>query len=341
MYRVPAKKFVFTFSLMTAMLYGMAAQHFRLPPYHTVKHLYAFLKARINSKQVNKPDIKAKYSVTPKEFFETDPARMISIACPRDIIRLRDTLTTILWGHPTLPKLLPSEINRNYKDSRYVDLTSLSRIDRLVVDMEFGIRSIAYHFIPAKPNNLVVLYHQGHLGDFFNGKDQIGVFLDSGYSVAAFSMPLVGLNNTPTVYLPKQGYLKLTRHDQLKLLEPEKGHSVKFFIEPVTAVLNYLEKNLGCFSVHMTGISGGGWTTTLAAALDTRIKMSFPVAGSLPLYLRSDSDWGDYEQNVPEIYRAVNYLDMYIMGSYGDGRRQVQILNQFDPCCFYGTKSEV
>ena len=47
--------------------------------------------------------------------------------------------------------------------------------------------------------------------------------------------------------------------------------------------------------------------------------------------------WGDYEQVVPEIYRIANYLELYVMGSTGKGRRQIQILNEFDSCCFSGT----
>ncbi len=117
---------------------------------------------------------------------------------------------------------------------------------------------------------------------------------------------------------------------------------VKYFVEPVAIVLNYLEKNFDYSSVSMVGISGGGWTTTLAAAIDTRIEKSFPVAGSYPIYLRSNSqrDWGDYEQTVPEIYRTVNYLELYILGSYGLHRKQLQVINQYDSCCFAGTKWE-
>jgi hypothetical protein len=97
----------------------------------------------------------------------------------------------------------------------------------------------------------------------------------------------------------------------------------------------------------MTGISGGGWTTTLVAAIDPRIQVSFPVAGTLPFYLRSSSDrskassnWGDWEQKIPGLYTTVNYLELYILGAYGEGRYQMQILNQFDPCCFAGVESK-
>jgi hypothetical protein len=90
----------------------------------------------------------------------------------------------------------------------------------------------------------------------------------------------------------------------------------------------------------MVGISGGGWTTTMSAAVDTRIKKSFPVAGSLPIYLRSDSrnDWGDYEQTESNFYNTVNYLELYILGAYGAGRKQLQLLNKYDSCCYEGIK---
>ena len=93
----------------------------------------------------------------------------------------------------------------------------------------------------------------------------------------------------------------------------------------------------------MVGISGGGWTTTLASAVDDRIQKSFSVAGSYPIHIRSSAqkEWGDYEQTEPEIYQTVNYLDLYILDSYGENREHLQIINQYDTCCFSGTKSEL
>src|SRR4029077_18845436 len=33
-------------------------------------------------------------------------------------------------------------------------------------------------------------------------------------------------------------------------------------------------------------------------------------------------------------YTLAGYPDLYVMGSYGSGRRQVQVLNRRDSCCF-------
>ena len=106
-------------------------------------------------------------------------------------------------------------------------------------------------------------------------------------------------------------------------------------------MLNYAEDQ-GFEKIIMCGISGGGWTTTLAAGIDKRIDLSFPVAGTYPLYIRFVSplkNYGDFEQTYPELYKEVNYLDLYLLGSIGKDRKQVQILNQYDPCCFYGLVS--
>ncbi|HKJ67722.1 MAG TPA: hypothetical protein VKA68_07175 [bacterium] len=287
-------------------------------------------------------EIPEEFLKTPREYFETDVAALISINQPEDVARVRNKLRLFLFGQQDLPATLPETITRDHADPRYEDIASLERIDRLIVAMDYGLESQVYHFIPENPNHKVVLYHQGHRDDFIQGKEQITALLAEGYAVAAFSMPLLGPNNQPTVQLPRIGRLKLTTHDHMKFLSPETGHPVKYFIEPVVSVVNYLGERYAYTSISMVGISGGGWTTTLAAAVDPRIAKSFPVAGSYPIYLRSNSqrDWGDFEQTVPELYTAVNYPELYILSAYGEHRQQLQIINQFDSCCFAGTKWE-
>jgi hypothetical protein len=276
----------------------------------------------------------------PQEYLKTDVAELISIRKKEDVSLLRKKLINLLWGNAGLPSSFPSTINENIRDERYDDLSSLRRIDKLRISMEFGLESQVYHFIPKNPNRKVVLYHEGHDGDFYLSKHHIKRLMDEGYSVFAFSMPLLGLNNQPTVQIPRQGKLKLTSHEQIKFLSPQNGHPIKYFIEPVVIILNYIENQLKYSFISMLGISGGGWTTTLSAAIDTRINYSFPVAGSYPIYLRSNSpkDWGDYEQTVSEIYNQVNYLELYILGASGIKRRQIQVINEYDICCFSGTK---
>lgn len=277
----------------------------------------------------------------PDVYNQTDVSKITSIKTKKDVEDVRNNLIQFIFGKEGLPYgKLPTKITENYQDKRYEDIASLQSITKLVVTMDFGLDSKIYHFIPVSGNGRVVLYHQGHRGDFIQGKEVIGKLLDNGYSVVAFSMPVYGMNIQPIVNLPKLGLLKITDHDKMKFLQPASGHPVKYFAEPIVAVINYLKKNFKYKDITMIGISGGGWTTTLAAALDTRIRYSFPVAGTYPIYLRSESerDWGDWEQIIPELLRQANYLDMYILGAYGKGRRQVQVINRYDACCFAGLK---
>ena len=279
---------------------------------------------------------------TPAEYLDVDVDALNTVRSDADVADKRAALVTFLWGEAELPQSAPADVAKAIADERYADIEALDSIDKLTVRMDYGLESHIYHFQPKTPNDAVVLYHQGHRGDFHLSKAQIAQFLESGYAVVAFAMPLLGLNNQPVVPLERFGNLKLIDHDNMKFLTPDAGHPLQYFVEPVVAAINYLASEHSYAAISMAGISGGGWTTTIVAAIDTRIGKSFSVAGSYPLYLRSNSrrDWGDYEQTVPELYRIANYLELYTLGSVGEGRSQLQVYNQLDSCCFGGTKWE-
>src|SRR5205085_148225 len=100
-------------------------------------------------------------------------------------------------------------------------------------------------------------------------------------------------------------------HDKMFSLTTE-GSPMKFFLEPVAVCVNYaLARDRKMRDVTMIGLSGGGWTTTLYAAVDTRVRLSIPVAGSLPLYLRWGGSVGDTEQFLESFYRIAGYPDLY------------------------------
>jgi hypothetical protein len=271
-----------------------------------------------------------------------DVTQIIEIQKSQDVQTKRKNLIQFLWGSDGFPdEKLPAETVQGISDSDFVSLTNLKRIDRLTVNMEFGINSIAYHFIPQQANGELAMYHQGHNGKFSVGIRTIQAFLNKGYSVIALSMPLLGMNNKPLIDFKRFGKIILHSHSQMPFLEPPQCHPIKYFLVPVATCVNYAA-SFKYKRIIMVGISGGGWTTTLYAAIDPRIKHSFPTAGSLPNYLRArditnSGTIGDYEQIEPALYRTVNYLEFYILGSFGDGRRQLQILNEFDSCCFKGT----
>lgn len=45
----------------------------------------------------------------------------------------------------------------------------------------------------------------------------------------------------------------------------EGVHTIKYFIEPVVLAINYATSVLGYKRIVMLGLSGGGWSTTLAS----------------------------------------------------------------------------
>ena len=64
----------------------------------------------------------------------------------------------------------------------------------------------------------------------------------------------------------------------------------------------------------MSGLSGGGWTTTMVSAIEPRLTHIYPVAGSMPFEVDIDlaatglnfsSARGDYEQSNQFFYRQV------------------------------------
>ena len=270
---------------------------------------------------------------------------LIRIYDKSDIEQKRNFLTEFFWDVGSLQRVkdksqLP-EVETGISDFNYKDFQNLKRIDRLTVEMEYGINSVSYLFLPEQPNEKLILYHQGHGGDFLLGKDTIKFFLDRNFTVFAMTMPLLGMNNQPVVEIDGLGKIKLNSHNQLRLLEANDFNPMKLFLDPIQINLNFLDKEYNFKRYSMIGLSGGGWTTVVYSAIDERISDSFSVAGSMPFYLRvDDRDMGDYEQRNIELYQNVNYLELYVLSAYGDGRKHIQIFNKNDPCCFSGNGYE-
>ena len=313
--------------------YGLSVGAYKIFPYELLDSSNDVLfgqKTIENNQFVNQADIDS----------------LIKIDSKSDIDQKRNFLTKFFWDvgiqqqHDIYQNRLP-EVESDISDSRYNNFQNLKRIDRLTVEMEYGINSVSHLFIPEQSNETLILYHQGHGGDFLLGKDTIQFFLDRNFTVLASTMPLVGMNNQPVVEIDGFGKMKLISHDQLRLLEANNFNPMKLFVDPIQINLNFLEKKYDFKRYSMIGLSGGGWITTVYSAIDERISDSFSVAGSMPFYLRVDErDIGDYEQTNIDLYQNVNYLELYVLSAYGDGRKHIQIFNKNDPCCFSGNGYE-
>ncbi len=303
-----------------SLIYGVLIGKYELFPYSLLKSL--------QDKTEYQPESIREHLV----YDENEIDQFISIT-PMTIDSLRNNLRHILFGQQELNKLKHDTIIPK-KDKTFMDISNLERIEQFIITQKNRIKSIGYIFHPKEYNNRLIIYHQGHGGSFLRGKRTIAFFLKKGYTVFSFSMPLKGFNNSPIIEIPRLGKIKLLNHEEFKYLD----QPLQYFIGPVITMLNYAEsKNYR--DISMVGVSGGGWTTTIAAAVDERINHSFPVAGSYPMFVRYQDNlknYGDFEQTFPELYKQVNYLDLYVLGATGNNRSQTQILNKYDPCCYGG-----
>lgn len=287
---------------------------------------------------------KESYKEIPKEIstesLNKKATELIHISNGSDVFKKRTDLIKYIWGEKTtsLPNKILPKVTQEINDKRYSDMLNLQSIDKLETTMKLGLNSIAYHFKPNISNNRLVIYHQGHKGDFLQGKDIIESLLTEGYAVIALTMPLLGMNNNPIVDTNIYGELQLMSHDDFHFLFLDTGSPIQFFVEPLVAILNYTE-TLNYKDTSMMGISGGGWTTVLYSAIDPRISKSYPVAGSLPIYLKNlPSESGDYEQGLFSLYSIANYLELYTMASYEKDRKQLQIFNRYESGTFSGVR---
>jgi hypothetical protein len=259
----------------------------------------------------------------------TDVASLIDLHNPADVEARRAELRRYLWGKAT-PGASQIEVEAGVTLPAPWD--ALGPAERLTVRQPYGVDSIAWRWPGARS---LVIYHRGHEDDPAAGYATVVALHDAGYEVLVMAMPLYTPNPRPVAEVPRVGRLHLTHHDQLEWLTMPGGSSpVQLFVEPVIALLDHLAPR---GRVAMAGLSGGGWTTMMAAALDERIALSLPVAGSLPRFLREPAlpgELGDYEQREPGLYRLATYPELYMLGASGTGRRQVQILNAADSCCF-------
>jgi hypothetical protein len=270
----------------------------------------------------------------------------VSIRTPAEADARRAALIEHIWGQPN--------INTN-EGVDTVENLSINNVDGLLLPTGTSVRrfrfdmptqtggvidGVADHYFPPNATRLVVL-NPGHSCSYTQLYGQaahlIAELLREGYGVLATFMP----NKSPGACGGDD------THEELFLTAnlPENGrHPYLYFLDPVRRSLNQAIFERQYSRVDMAGLSGGGWTTTMYAALDTRIKISVPIAGSEPFYMRP---WQDTEQNndvaknndffgfpSPNGMVVTGYKDLYVLGGYGPGRRQIQVLNRQDNCCF-------
>ena len=97
-------------------------------------------------------------------YLRTNVSELIRINSIGKVAETRQRLVEFLWGSDGLPRSMPTGVERNHIDIRYDDIDNLDRIDVLSIEMEYGLLSRVYHFIPKTSNKSIVFkeFDTGH-----------------------------------------------------------------------------------------------------------------------------------------------------------------------------------
>ena len=92
---------------------------------------------------------------------QADVYSLIKIDGESDIDQKRNFLTEFFWGVGGLQRVIDKsplpQVEYDISDFRYSDFQNLERIDKLTVEMKYGINSISYLFIPEVSNEKLIL----------------------------------------------------------------------------------------------------------------------------------------------------------------------------------------
>lgn len=280
-----------------------------------------------------------------------------------DLQARRTHLLELLWGTDGLPQMPPDRVISDAdSEPAWADvvgdpiffnqvraLADVARIDILRFDNPLGLSAVAWHVYPRAPNGRAFIYHHGHGGHWGTGVgfNVINRLTTEGFAVLAIGMPLTIPADRGWIYTPDgQVLTHLNNHNGFTAVETSGVNTLDWFVGNVSRAIAHLEREFGYNSIDMTGWSGGGWTTHLVAALDPRIRRSYPVAGSLPDDVQAidpglTEDPEDFEQLPARPWYSVTpWRTIYALGGLGADRRQVHILNAQDSCCSASNQRE-
>jgi len=275
------------------------------------------------------------------EVMGTDFNRLIQLRTAGEVESRRRQAIEYIWRGKSVGwgDVRPDQVERDVFFAPLEDLTAVESIDRLVVTLPFGITSEVFHLKPKKRRSCLMLYQEGHRVSFLERRRFLKRLVAEGCDVLALSFPLTGgINNRPEIDHPRFGRLLMNDPDDLQLVDSASDSFLYYFLAPLVASLNHALAENQFDRVGATGFSGGGWAVAILAALEPRIQASYSVAGSAPIGVHAARPgWGSPEQRDARFYEIATYTELYVMGAAGEGRRQTQIVNVTDPCCFSGT----
>lgn len=280
----------------------------------------------------------------------------LHIATETDANNLRTTLIASVFNGGGLPTITPTSTT-SYTGVMHIcnsaNLTGFSTITRYAFatnDIDGFTWTNRCYLIEtsATSNGNLIINCQGHITDSSTAHESLmNDALAAGYDVLFVALCISSNDNTetnPNITLQSTG-----GHDQIAStgLDRVGYNALELYLFDKVSAINLLVGNYT--DIYMCGISGGGWCTTIMAALDTRIKRAVAVRGYLPRCFKDDvfNLEGDYEQGgslfkqlrttsrIYDLYSDISYIDMVLMGTTG-ARVFHGTSHRTDSCCFKG-----
>lgn len=294
--------------------------------------------------------------------------RVLQLSSPQRPIKLRHKLINRIVARQKdvrIKKLNKDEITKRqqflhgylYKSSTYFkalfDTDNPDHNMTLFESTTYGVKTYGFLWQTKKSNaskNLII-YHLGH---GYTGNDELNFYneaIKNGFDILIIGMPgltiNINYNQFPAKFSKNGNFLDL----QLNGFGSQSHGNYRFFydkknpnLDPISLFISgnyYLINKLApkYDNIIMVGLSGGGWSTSIIAALNTNIAASWSYAGSIPLAFRiNGSNTGDWEQIESSIWRDYDYWDFYILSlvdKNGKFRRSHSLVHHDkDKCCF-------
>jgi hypothetical protein len=237
-------------------------------------------------------------------------------------------------GFQNFQKDLKKKYILNESQIKFNQIKDEDLLNKIITNNNFELFSVSFYDViefgvliknkKFRSNNLII-YIQGHRGNPFDNKyflDLKNKYLNRNYDILALSMSNLGLNKEKflSTHLEFPNKNSNNRRHEIysdfkDLNYPEK--------KPLSLMLSgnyYLIKNIllkkNYDKIILTGISGGGWYTTLLTPIINEIDISISFSGTKPLhyvYYRCCHDW---EQKYSSIWKGFNYEDFYYMSTF-------------------------
>jgi len=261
-----------------------------------------------------------KYGNSASAFIQTDFS-------DSNLASVRAEIIDRIWLGTGVPATGVDSISEGVAEVMASSSANLASIDELTIEIAGINDRLCYVWHPTDSNGKFIIYHHDHFyaltgTDSYEeaGRaDLIRALIDEGYTVCRIPMP------------PGNDGTEGKSHSYPVVAEPYMTvDDLHYFIDSTIRVLNEFEGDYSAY--YMVGMSGGGWSTDLAAALDERITKSIQIAGSLPLsgttLISLARDW---EQQLSGLTDLIDYGDLYAMATTSNREKQQYINANEDP----------